>query len=84
MGAIVGITAGGAVAFIALIIFCVIRFRRNATWNTSRASKENQVTESFAAEYKPVSTPFSPSGGRSFIYLFTVRHLLGKRPYLGN
>ena len=64
-GAIAGIAAGGAVLVLALIVFCVLRFRRKATWNNNTTAGVDQISGFDSGEhtqdYKPV-VPFSPYG----------------------
>ncbi|KAK4167845.1 hypothetical protein QBC43DRAFT_361455 [Cladorrhinum sp. PSN259] len=66
-GAIVGIAVGGAVVFLALIVFCIIRFRRNTTWSNKASNKAVQmmgfVGASRTAEHISAST-FSPNSGQ--------------------
>ncbi|KAK4222627.1 hypothetical protein QBC38DRAFT_374671 [Podospora fimiseda] len=63
-GAIIGIAVGiGAACFLALIIFCIIRFRRKAKWNNTGSTAEQRpytVSGQQHSEYKSVPA-FSPS-----------------------
>ncbi|KAK3994204.1 hypothetical protein QBC44DRAFT_357390 [Cladorrhinum sp. PSN332] len=80
MGAIVGIAVGGFVILLALIIFCIISFRRNTTRNNRASAGGNQITDhstggpphhTAQAEYKSASAFNHPSGASHMSQMYS-------------